>query len=541
LIGRRVPRNDDGVSLVETIVALLIAAGVLMALAAATVTSLKSTLVSRQNQQASDIATQLVEKARAMPYGAMTMVTADVPGGDANVTGAVSTGYLANAGTGSAECAAITAGGSLTSHVVTLTRNKTPFTAKTYITYPGVSTGCNTAYASVRRVTVVVTWSTAGKARTRRLSTLVADTVRGLPLPRFTLASSRTVTTSISGPVSLPIRIANLGARDAFELTVSPANPTYVFYVDTNRDGVHQDTETTVLPTSANGKPSTGLLEPSGEPSFIVAYRVADAAESSSTVTITATSVAQSTYPGAVHTITDTISIAGASPAPSPTPTASPTASPSASPSPTPSPTPTPSPITPATCSGACYVRTVWLHNNSAGGATTTQEVMPGNLNMPTQTTLPAYSGGATAGRAVAVGNDQVGTNSSTEVADWRFQIPASSQFKGTARVTLWASADTSSAATSHTLSFAVGTATTNASNNSFTPVTTAAATATNWGTSPRQVIVDIPLANLTIASGQYLVIRVQVAKSSSSAMHLEYDTTTYGAGISLPVVYGLP
>jgi hypothetical protein len=166
---------------------------------------------------------------------------------------------------------------------------------------------------------------------------------------------------------------------------------------------------------------------------------------------------------------------------------------------------------------------------------------MPANLNMPTQTALPAYSGGATAGRAVAVGNDQNGTNSSSEVADWRFQIPASSQFKGTARVTLWASADTSSASTNHTLSFAVGTSTTNSSNNSFTSVTTASATATNWGTSPRQVIVDIPLTSLTIASGQYLVIRVQVAKSSSSAMHLEYDTTTYGAGISLPVVYGLP
>lgn len=502
--------SDKGVTLVEAVVALFIAAGVFTALAAATVTSLRSTLVSRQNQQASDIATQGIEKARAMTYGAMTMVTADVPGTDAaNLTGNSTNGYLASyAGAGSGECAVVTAGGALTQHVLSVNRNIRTFSSKTYITYPGLATGCKTAYASVRRVTVVVTWVTNGVTHTRRLSTLVSDTVRGLPLPRFTLAASRTINTSASGPVALPIRLANQGARDSFEFTVAPTSPTYLFYLDDNRDGVHQSTELTPLGNSPSGKPYTGLLDP-GQVFFAVAYRVAGPTEVSSSVTVTATSVAQPTLAGASHFVTDSIVIAG-SPA----------------------------------CSTACYARTASLHNSAtAGGATATQEVMPANLNAPTFTgALPAYSGGTTPGRAVAVGRDAVGTNSLTDVADWRFQMPANSKFDGTVTVTLWASAD--STAGSHTLSFALGTSTLNTSNNNFTSVVqaaTPASMATSWAATPQQITVTLPVTNLTIASGQYLVLRVQVASSSSGPMHLQYDTTTYPAGMSLPVVYGLP
>src|SRR3954451_16418963 len=84
--------GDEGVSLVEAVIALFIATGVFMALAAAAMTSLKSTLISRQNQQASDLATQLVESTRAMTYGAMTMTTADVPNGDSAITGSAALG-----------------------------------------------------------------------------------------------------------------------------------------------------------------------------------------------------------------------------------------------------------------------------------------------------------------------------------------------------------------------------------------------------------------------------------------------------------------
>src|SRR4051794_29887020 len=180
--------GDDGVSLIEAVVALFIATGVFLSLAAASVTSLRSTLVSRQNQQASDLATQIVESARAMKFGAMTMATADVPNGDTRIAGSAAAGYVATPGTGISECAAVSTGGALTQHVTTATRNKTVYTTRTYITYPNVSTACIDATGYVRRVTVRVSWRTAGKDRTRSLSTLVADTVRGLPLPRFSLA-----------------------------------------------------------------------------------------------------------------------------------------------------------------------------------------------------------------------------------------------------------------------------------------------------------------------------------------------------------------
>ena len=74
------PVGDDGFSLLESVIALAIAAIVFTALGAATISSVKAVLVGRTVQQAGDVAEQALEAMRSVGYDAAAMQTTDLGG-----------------------------------------------------------------------------------------------------------------------------------------------------------------------------------------------------------------------------------------------------------------------------------------------------------------------------------------------------------------------------------------------------------------------------------------------------------------------------
>src|SRR5439155_21438600 len=85
---RRVRRaDDDGFSLIEQVVALLVAAIVFLAVAVMAIAGMKASVNSRLNQQAIDILNRSIEQARAMTYAQLTMVSTDLSTGDTSITG----------------------------------------------------------------------------------------------------------------------------------------------------------------------------------------------------------------------------------------------------------------------------------------------------------------------------------------------------------------------------------------------------------------------------------------------------------------------
>jgi len=219
---RRALREDAGFSLIETVVALTVAALLFTALGGVLVASLRATLVGRQAQQAADLATRTVEKLRNRDYATLGMDAADA----ATDPAITASGYavpLAN-GTTSTEPIFIATSSPLNPHVMPPTvLDGTSFSIARYVTSPPADP---TTGASYKRVTVVVSWTTGGRTRSRSTSTLVGLIRRGLPAPasdlRVTAASS---TASRNGVLTVRVAVTNLGVRSRWTITPKTTLP----------------------------------------------------------------------------------------------------------------------------------------------------------------------------------------------------------------------------------------------------------------------------------------------------------------------------
>ena len=260
-LGRIRAGNESGISLVEIMVALALASGVLMALALATIGGVKGTLLSRQNQLAGDMVNQGLERVRALDFADVSMVSTDP---SISTDPRISLGKF-DPGTGTAEGLIYAPVGTLNPHKTTETHNSQSYDVWRYVTQPsGLAAG-------TRRLTVVVTWSSQGRTHERQASTFVTATRRGLPLPRFLLAFSSPSSQSkgVGTTVSYGLRLKNYGARDAWNITSAAGTWSYV--VDTNKNGLLDATETTALTDSdADGVLDTGPVEVNSEV-FVVA------------------------------------------------------------------------------------------------------------------------------------------------------------------------------------------------------------------------------------------------------------------------------
>lgn len=555
---RRVLSDDGGFTLVEQVVALMIAAIVFTAAAYAMIGGLKQSSFAQQNQQSADMLNQAVEKARALSYDQLAMVPGDLVVSDPLNTSTCNCYNPTNnskTGTG-VENLVLDAAGSLSPHVETVVQNHLVFTLRKYVTQPTDAVG-----ATYKRLTVVATWSSQGKSHTRTSSTLVAPTQRGLPLPDFKFSATSPVGQCVNPTSTLVYSfvLKNNGARDAwiFQTAGSAGSPAWSYYLDVNADGVYTSgTDTALANDAATGYPSTGLLEPTTSARVLAVASVPSAGSNPPpytwNVTFTVTSVAQTTYSQSIATAT-AVQSGVCTTTPTPTSTATPTAT--VTPTTTPTPTPTATPVPPtqpaapcpafggaptASVSGGSLVPYTF-HNGSVNtDNTTAQALLSINKSSAVSTTLWNYStdiSATAAGRSV-LAPAGVGV---PYVPDLRYTMPGASTIKGTATVTMYAR-PVSGLSTANP-SYSVTVEHLNSAGTTVVSGDTETATwpATAWGCTGFKaftVSVDMGGSGWSVPAND--VIRVTVKITNNNPMVLAYDTTTFNSGMVLPVKSGL-
>lgn len=433
-------RDDSGFSLIEAVVALFVAAVAFTGLAVAGLSAVKGTLVSRQNQQASDFMAREMEAARALDFGSLANVAADIAADPAVDT--CSGKPCIDPGTGTKEIIWTGAPGTVGAikNIQTVSggeSNQTDFTIRTYVTKPTDTYG-----ADYRRVTVIAEWSVYGTQRERRISSIVAFSQLGLPLPVFKLTPQGSTSMSVNPPAQavFGFKLTNQGAPDRFSLTEDDAESwTWVY---DNGDGVFDPASdtTAVEDTNGDGVRDTGRLNPNGSTAFWVVRDVTTLG--TTTTTWSATSVAQPGSDGGTQTASTTVT--GTSGAVTPTPTVTPTTPPPSSDCP-------PSGGEPSPTAATGYTSTTYtLHNLSTPGNSTAQALLDLSKNGAVATSLYEYSTDIAAGqpgRVLTVG----GTFSSgtpAQRADWRAPVGRKA-YSGTATVSLWVAAPVGDTVTS--------------------------------------------------------------------------------------------
>jgi prepilin-type N-terminal cleavage/methylation domain-containing protein len=408
-------RDADGFTLIELVVALTIATIVFSAMAAAGLAGVKASVVARQNQQAVDVLNRLVEESRAETYTSLAMVESDLQVNDDAISSGSDPQFDVPNGIG-AEDIWLDDTGSINPHVVTTTTaDNIDYTTRTYVTVPGDHTLDTAGQPDQKRLTIVVTWEAYGQERERVISTLLTETTRGLPLPRYGVTPTSPTTQTVNPSTTLVwgFQVINRGARDTFN--VSASTGTWEFFVDSDCDGARAAGEDTALTNTdsalGDSRPDTGQLEPNNNPPFcVVAERDIPSGElGASSVTFNLESSAQPSVDGAdvsvgAFTVTVTTGSTGGTPTPTGTSTA-------------------PSTVCEPTPSGAGTPFGFRNGTTGASGDTTSQLVntMTENIcmNQPAAANYSTDAGSGT-GRSLTTGGS-VTTATAGQRAEWRW------------------------------------------------------------------------------------------------------------------------
>jgi hypothetical protein len=469
------------------------------------------------------------------------MVSTDLSTGDSSITGSPTKAWSVP-GIGS-EAVDYHTTGSVSPHVSTVTTNvnHAVYTLKRYVTVPSTATYDSSGFPTVKRFTAVITWSLYGQTKTRYDSTLITDTVRGLPLPNYTLRSVGMTSASVNAGVVVDFGLAvhNLGARDAFDITISSMNPAlttgWTLYADdgaagtgcataaTPSDGVRECGENNVLTdVSGNGTVDTGYVDPN-KSFYFVAERTSTSSDTG-TVTFTTTSVAQPTASGAVHTKNFTVTVTTC----------------------TVTQTSCPTTTTPAITAPSGYSTVAFYLQNTPAGNTATQLSIPlakADCTVQTTSSMPNYStdvSGSSTGRMLTPGGSATSKDSGR--AQWWWQ-PASSDLNvsGTGStwgaLHLWVQCNTSGSAT---LNAAVGSMNqSTGGTGSFSAKESGSITLSSC--SGGWTAVDIPLSATTgwavkkTGNPGYLSLRVW-SSPTSPTIRLGYNWSTYVSYLVLAV-----
>lgn len=428
---RRVCEGDEkGFSLIEMVVAIALVAGVFVAAAQVLTGMMLAGLFSRQNQQAIDVASEQVEKIRGLGYASVAIDPADPtlnPAADpALVLGGSGLEFTPFAGA-PAEKVAAEVGASITpSHVKTVTLNKTPYTVRTYVTYPADSVGASPPGALIyKRITVRASWDRRGTIHTRQATTLLTLSRRGLPLPQFTWGDPASyAVTQGATKLEMKAHLTNRGARNTIklELATSPSRAAWTtpassvsWYRDLNGSG-YVDTGEPLLPSDGSGNYTTGSLEPDEE-LFIVAVVTLVPAEPVGLVDVTlwARSLSQPTAATAVVSFVNRVTIQA--------------------------------PVVPCPGPPACTPTTYFLNNGASAptGPTAALENMPMTKDVPpTANSVPPYDFDSDLdtlpGRTILPGGSGPAETDLAEMANWRYQSGSNSlNFQGPAAIHLYA------------------------------------------------------------------------------------------------------
>lgn len=501
----RRPRVGDerGFTLLETVIAITLLAGVSVSAAAVFSRMLVGTLYSRQNQQAADVISEQIEHLRAQSVAAVAMNAADLAGDPLITTDGLGNRVFDPDGAGplAAELVLAAEGGVVNPHRETVVRNHTPYTISTYVTDPGDASG------KYRRVTILATWTNGRRSHERRSSTFMTLTRRGLPLPNFTFTAPVTVTKSQGSTVALPVTLTNRGATDAWNLGVTlPTGRTWTvqWYRDNGNGSYDAGVDTLLLDADGDGRPETGLLGTDVPVQLYAVFTLSGTetptpAGDPAEMTLVAQSIGQPSSPTGTASVVDSINIEG----------------------------------TPVGCTGCTY-RSHTLHNSALAGNTTRVLNMPVDLLPALALTLANYDTDADSveGRLLTTGGTNSITTSSSQMANWRYQVPAKRTYKGNAVITLWMRTAAGTTETAQVTAYVNydggGVGYTNAGS---------ATVSLPAGSAWQQVQFTIPVDFWLTKNKKFEVKLVAASGTGLVGALLAYDTTTHPATIQMPEV----
>lgn len=541
---RRRGSQDGGFSLIEMVVALAIAMVVFAAMAAAAIAGVRATVVARQNQQAVDVLNQITEEARSVDFANLAMVSSDLQVGDSAISTGSTPSYVVPNGIGS-EPVWVDSTGTVNPHVTTRTgANGISYSLKEYVTVPTGSTTDTAGQPSQKRYTVVVTWTTYGETHTRVISTLLTDTARGLPLPRYsvTATSVKTQTKNPSTVLTWGFQVVNRGARDTFNISASTG--TWTYRLDEDCNGALDPGEDTALSNTdaatGNAAPDTGPLEPNNYPGFcVVASRDIPSNElGASSVVFTLTSSAQPGVDGAVvasptYTVTVvTGSVGGGSSTPT-TGTATPTST-------LPSTACEPDPSNDVQGTGTTLT-SFGLKNGTAGTAGNTTSTLInyfGQASCAYQAqdyNFSTEASNGSVGRSLTVGGSATSSTAS-QMAEWRWNPPSTKTFNGTASASLRVSCPVTGS--NVTLNVAVGSFTAKTStwaSKGTGSTSVSCASANNW----TRVEIPVVLTSFSVANksqGQpvYLSMRLWTSGAGAPNLRVNYESPNAKSFLSI-------
>jgi prepilin-type N-terminal cleavage/methylation domain-containing protein len=181
--------DEAGFSLIEVMIAMFIIGVGLAALASVAITSISSVRISRERQDAMQLASSILEDARSYDYGRLALDSSTYAGGatyEGREVHALSDGQVV--------------------HEIT----EGPLTANSWVTWTDAS-------KTEKQVTAVVSWFDRGQNRQVIQSTRVAEARRGLPVPNFQVEPDLVANQGTPGQtICFDHILTNLGEQDSY-------------------------------------------------------------------------------------------------------------------------------------------------------------------------------------------------------------------------------------------------------------------------------------------------------------------------------------
>lgn len=226
---RRIHEEEEGVSLIEILIASFILVVAVLSIASAAGASLRGVRVSRDRDAAATAASAGLEAARDLGFGRLALSSSNDFSVDPNVVA----GKFSHDGSAS-EALVLSNNGALPYHCTPSTTTcwfafqeyGKLDSATLYVTafddpsVDGNGDGNLTNDIDGKRATVDVTWTDAGTVRTMRQSTIIAESKRGLGLPEYQV--SPITAEGLVKPndvICFEHTVFNAGAQDSYDLT----------------------------------------------------------------------------------------------------------------------------------------------------------------------------------------------------------------------------------------------------------------------------------------------------------------------------------
>lgn len=231
-------RDDEGMTLIELLIAVFILAVAILALAASATASLTSLRTSRDRDRATAAASAALEAARQYDYHQLAMDKAGPADFDHNPDDAVAaepTVRSDSAPISPYSCSPTTAG-----CWFDFSAYQGKLTVSTYVTWyddPELADSTKDG----KRVTASVTWTEHDNTREVRQSTVVAEADRGLGIPDFEVTQKdQAATAPPETNVCFDHLLQNFGAADTYDFWVEQNKQSQQLYLDVQSKN-HED------------------------------------------------------------------------------------------------------------------------------------------------------------------------------------------------------------------------------------------------------------------------------------------------------------